>query len=219
MSPLKLASVVAPLLCLAVADASRDQELTKEFPAFKCAFSLPGTDWTWQDAAVVPNAVCVARSTEGLVVMLTVLPVPASSRGVDGEFAANFERGLYASPTMRQRGGTRTKFAGLPCYESRALVNGQLTAVIRVVVANGFAYQVQLLGNTEPVEKRPDFEAIMNSFKFTSPPVVPSPGAYTAAKPVNFAYTMGQIAAACLFAALVLAALGAMVGKKWITLW
>jgi hypothetical protein len=98
--------------------------------------------------------------------------VPAGTV-VDERFATGFDH--KAHPSVEKRGERIATFQGLSCYEWEWLFDGSKTAAFRVVVANGFAYQLQLMGGTDPVEKRPDFEAIMNGFDFTSPPVAPDP--------------------------------------------
>ena len=51
---------------------------TKEFLAYQCRYTLPDNDWSWVDPSTVPNVLCVARSSDELVFMITVVPLPAS---------------------------------------------------------------------------------------------------------------------------------------------
>jgi hypothetical protein len=78
-----------------------------------------------------------------------------------------------------------------------------------VALANGFCYQLQLVGNEDPVEQRPDFESIMDGFDFTSPPVPKT--VIKVDRRDNVSYRMGQIAGYCLIAALVI-----FVAKKFL---
>lgn len=194
--------VVALLTVLAGSAAASAAETVRTFSAYHCKYTLPGKGWMWADSKSLPNATCVARSIDGLVFVLTVLPVP-SNVVMNAKFTDGFDEDLPAARNMKKRGGRMTAFKGLPCYESDWLVESKFTAVIRVVIANGFWYQVQLSGNADPVEKRPDFEAIMDGFEFTSPPVPP-----TAQDPLEpgkkLARRMGEVAVYCLFGALVL---------------
>jgi hypothetical protein len=183
------------------------RETVKAFAPYQCQYTLPGNDWSWADPAALPNAVCVARTGDGLVVLLSVIPVPAGSV-IDADFATQFDKTAYPNSRSTKRGGRLTTFQSLPCYATEGLVEGKSTTAVRVVIANGFAYQLQLLGNAEPVEKRPDFEAIMNGFAFTSPPVPPTPLPTSPTNPFDrseqLAQKAGQVAAYCLIGAVLL---------------
>jgi hypothetical protein len=190
------------LMALAAHVAASAPEAVKTFPNYQCRYSLPGKDWTWVDSKSVPDAICVAQNRTGLDVILSVVPVPAGTV-IDAKFAGGFDEAMASGGPVKKRGGRLTTFRGLPCYESEWLIRGTNTAAIRVVIANGRAYQVQLLGTADPVEKRVDFEATMNGFEFTSPPVPP-----VASEPLDpgqkLARRMGQVAVYCLLGALVL---------------
>jgi hypothetical protein len=142
------------------------------FPVSKCRYTLPGKDWTWIDHTSLQKVICAARNGDGVIFMLAVFPAPAGQM-IDEDFAAGFDRKTH--PSIEKRGARITTFKGLSCYEWEWLINGTRTSATRSVIANGYAYQLQLLGTADPVEKRPDFEAIMNGFEFTSPPVPPDP--------------------------------------------
>jgi hypothetical protein len=192
--------VPALLVALAGPAAAGPQEDVLTFPVSQCRYTLPGKDWTWIDHTSFPKAICAARNGDDLVFVLSVIPWPAGPV-IDEKFAAEYDR--TADPSVTKRDGRIATLKGLPCYESEWLASGKRTGVIRVVIANGYFYKLQLLGNADPVEKRPDFEAIMNGFEFTSPPVPPVP-----AEPLDpgkkLARRMGQVAVYCLLGALVL---------------
>jgi hypothetical protein len=196
----------APVVILTImagpAVAPAAGEIVKTFPAHQCRYTLPGKDWTWDDPKSLPSAICAARNRAGLDLLLSAVPVPAGTV-IDAKFAGGFDEELTSGGPLKKRGGRLTTFRGLPCYESEWLVRGTNTAAIRIIIANGRAYHVQLLGKADPVEKRADFEAIMNGFEFTSPPVPP-----VAPEPLDpgqkLARRMGQVAVYCLFGALVL---------------
>jgi hypothetical protein len=196
--------IPALLVVLAGERTASAGENVRSIPTYQCRYTLPGKDWSWSEPTSGVQAVCMARNGDGLVFMLTVLPVPAHTI-IDADFATEFDQNAYPVAATKKRGGRITNFKGLPCYESEGLLNGKFTAVYRVLVANGFAYQLQLLGNADPVEKRPDFEAIMNGFEFTSPPV-PHSAATTDPheRGKKIARRMGEVAAYCLAGAVVL---------------
>jgi hypothetical protein len=170
-SRIMILPVLAVLTGPVVASAA---DPVKTFPVSKCRYTLPGKDWSWVEPVPAAEFLCVAESRDGLTLMLMVLHAPTGSV-VDADVSAGFDEGFAAAAGARKRGGRFSTFKGLPCYESEWVLKGQCTLASRVVIANGFAYQLQLLGNADPVEQRPDFEAIMNGFEFTSPPVAPVP--------------------------------------------
>ena len=191
------------------------RETVKTFPSYQCRYTLPGNNWSWADPATLPNAVCVARTGDGLVFVLSVIPVPAGSI-IDASFATGFDPRAYPAGHATKRGGRLTTFQGLPCYATEGVLEGKATTAVRVVIANGFAYQLQLVGNADPVEKRPDFEDITNGFAFTSPPVAPTPS--STSDPLDrgerLAYKAGQVAGYCLLGALFLGLLARTKRRK-----
>src|SRR5262249_49730184 len=52
------------------------------------------------------------------------------------------------------------------------------TTVSRCFLAHQMAYQIVIIGGKEPVEEDPDFDAIMDGFAFTVPPVAPPATSY-----------------------------------------
>jgi hypothetical protein len=207
-------SVVVLLTVLAGRGELSANEVVKKFPDYQCQYTLPGKDWTWANPKSDSPYICVAHNGAGLKLMLAVQPVDAGTV-IDAKFAEEFDEGTSSAGSLKKRGGRMTVFKGLACYESEWLVNGRSTAAIRVVIANGSEYQLQLLGKADPVEKRPDFEAIMNGFEFTAPAVPPSPKNTTdvANDEKNPAYRTGQ-ALGYVVIALVLVRLAAWVRRR-----
>jgi hypothetical protein len=191
-------TILSLLALLASGPAVSAADPVKTFPVSACRYTLPGKDWSWV-TPVPPSiqAVCMARNEDGLILMLTILHVPPGME-IDEKFPTGFDASHAAEKGVQKRGGRLTTFKGLPCYEGEFLVHGEMTSVMRVVIANGFAYQLQLLGNADPVEKRPDFEAIMNGFEFTSPPVPPDPHARAKAR----GHLLGNVVVQFLFTAI-----------------
>jgi hypothetical protein len=185
---------------LAAHGAVSAQQNVRTFPEYQCRYTLPADDWSWVKPRPGVTAICAARNRDGLVLALTVLPAPAG-HVVDAKFAIDMD-GWAASKELTKRDGRITTFRELPCYQLEAMLNGR-TTVFRVVIANGFHYQLELAGNADPVEKHPDFETIMNGFEFTSPPVPPSPvDPHQKGKAV--AFSVGKITTYGLLGALVL---------------
>jgi hypothetical protein len=167
-------TILSLLAFLVSGSAAFAADAVRTFPAYQCRYTLPGKDWSWGDPAAAPRAICVARNEDGLVFLVGVMPVPAGT-ALSAKFADGFGSRVHRGVTVTKRGGRLTTFRGLPCYEGEMLLNGTRTVAFRLVIANGFAYHIQLMGGADPVEKRPDFDAIMNGFEFTSPPVAPAP--------------------------------------------
>jgi hypothetical protein len=172
-----LAKLVPPFLLLLAAGNIRAEEKTRTFPEYQCRYTLPADDWRWLDKSPHKPSLFVAGKDARLLVMVTVVPAP-DGLVMDENAAAAADDGVgvvkLRENFMTKRGGALTTFKGVPCYEYRGVLDGH-TVVIRIVIANGFVYQIQVAGGADPVEKRPDFEAIMNGFEFTSPPIAPSP--------------------------------------------
>ncbi|HJZ91544.1 MAG TPA: hypothetical protein VKE40_11775 [Gemmataceae bacterium] len=189
-------------------------ENVKAFPTYKCQYTLPGNDWSWAEPPSGVQADCMARSGGGLVFILIVSPFPVD-RVIDLKAVSEFDQGINRVVAAKKQGGRITIFRGLPCYQSEWVADRKLTAAIRVVAANGLSYGLLLCGKTDPVEKRPDFEAIMNGFEFTSPPVPHSAAATDPNERIaKISQRAGEVGVYCLAAALVLGLLVRGARKK-----
>jgi hypothetical protein len=189
-------------------------DTVKTFPGYQFRYTLPGKDWAWDDATRVPKAICVASNDDGLMFAVFVVPVSAD-RVIDAKYADVFDTSVTAAGPAKKRGGRITTFRDLPCYQCEWLINGTRTAAVRVVIANGHSYQLHLVSDADPVEKRPDLEAIMSGFEFTAPPVPPTPKNTTdmANGEKNPAYRTGQALGYVMFA-LVFVRLAAWVRRR-----
>src|SRR5262245_32695849 len=85
---------LALVTILAGHNAVSARETVKEFPSYQCRYTLPGSNWSWVDPVTVPEVVCVARTSDGLVFLLSVLPVPAG-KVIDADFVAAFDKTAY----------------------------------------------------------------------------------------------------------------------------
>jgi len=165
---LQRAALAALVLTLGGALPVTAQDKTRTFDAHNFKYTLPADNWTFLDESQVPNAICLARSTDGATFLVTTFGVPKDIDITD-KFTTGFDKGA-ADNGMQKRGGRLTTFKGLTCYETEGLINGKMTTATRVVLADGLGYSVQVLAGAEPVEKRSDYEAIMNGFDFLKPP-------------------------------------------------
>ena len=203
--------LVTVTVLLAGHGALSARETVKTFEEYQCRYTLPGDDWSWMQLRPGMNAIVAARNRDGLVLALTVLPAPAS-HVVDAKFASEMDE-WAAGKKLTKRDGRITTFRGLPCYQLEAMHNAR-TTVFRAIVANGFHYQLELAGDPEPVEKRPDFEKIMNGFEFTSPPAPPSAAGSPGRFPPHVT-SLGKIATYCLLGGLVLGIVIQGARGKW----
>jgi hypothetical protein len=181
-------------------------ERTRHFPAAKCRYTLPADGWSWSDRSEKGEALfaAVGPGPRGALVTLAVMPAPPSAR-MDQKFIEGFDRGSFIPGKLDKRGGRLITFLGLPCYQVEGrLADGQ-TTVLRVFLAHGLGYQLIVVGNQEPVEQSPEFEAIMGGFAFDSPPVLPPPGPSPGSLD-RFTDQMAKIATYCLLGAGVLIA-------------
>jgi hypothetical protein len=190
--------IFAVLVFLASHRPAPAGDTVKTFPEYQCRYTLPDNGWTWVDLQSGSVLTCKARNRDGLLLSLAVGPAIAGAV-IDARYAEKFDAGMAADGKRKKRGGRLTTFRDLSCYQSEWLTNGGNTSVQRVVIADGWRYQLMLVGKCDPVEKRPDFEAIMNGFEFTAPPVPPAPKAATDAADdeKNPAYKAGQVLGYC----------------------
>jgi hypothetical protein len=190
--------IFAVLVFLASHPAAPAADTVKTFPAYQCRYTLPGDGWTWVALESGSVLTCKARNRDGLLLSLAVSPAIAEAV-IDARYAEKYDEHMAADGRRKKRGGRLTTFKGLPCYQSEWLTNGGNTAAHRVVMADGWRYQLMLVGKGDPVEKQPDFEAIMNGFEFTFPPVPPALTATTdsADDEKNPAYLAGKVLGYC----------------------
>jgi hypothetical protein len=148
----------------------------------------------------------LARGPRGLVATLTVttLPGPAHGHLELNEFVVGFKRTFYTPGELEKRGESYRTFQGLPCYQAEGTLATGQTVAARVFLAHGFSYNLGAIGGEAPVEREPDFEAIMGGFAFTEPP---TPSATSEGPEVSVPRLMGRVAAWCLMGVAVLLAL------------
>jgi len=150
-------------------------QATGRFEKAFCTFKLPNSAWDWTDASAVPNGVfAAANDEEGLRLGLVAQPCPEEEAEVSRRSIPRFEKVFLKKGVVKKVGGKLMTFRGVPCYQLQLQVlPDEGTAVARVFIAHGLAYQFQLRGGTEPVWERPDLESIFGGFKFISAPEPP----------------------------------------------
>lgn len=160
---------IGVVLFLLAQNSAFGKEDVKTFATQQCRYTLPSNKWNWTDHRDVPNAVCAAEHEDGRIIILCLTAIPKHGV-INDAFVNGFDHEAVSEGTLKKRGGRITAFKNLPCYECEHLISGAMVAS-RIILANGFHYHVIIRGGLRPVEKLPDYEAIMDGFEFTSPPV------------------------------------------------
>src|SRR5580700_10343063 len=109
-------AVAITLLAILPETAAAADERTREFPAYKCRYTLPGEDWYWIDFAEAkkpPKSIFTAGTKKkGLALTLTYDRATRAER-MDQKFSVGFEKGFYAAGPVTKRGGRFVSFQGL----------------------------------------------------------------------------------------------------------
>ena len=145
-------------------------ESSRTFSSFRCSYTLPGANWEWVDETRIPNGLFVARDDSGIVLMLLAGAAPPGA-AVTNEFMVGVERGILKGGVATIRAKRTIQFKSLACQQLELDFSTlKKRAVARVFVANGFVYQLQLLGAEIPNESSPELSKIMNGFEFLTKP-------------------------------------------------
>ena len=190
---------------------------TRRFEKQRCQYTLPSGEWRWTELPDLRNGVFAASNErEGLILTLTVRPATRRGR-IDDRFIAGYERGFREAGDTTKRGGRRLTSQGLPCYQLETTLDAvNRTAVFRAFMAHGLGYQLQLTGTADPVEQRPDFEAILNGFQLMEPSSTPvDPRKQRDEETRRRSQALGGFGGVCLLAALVLFVLKRLLRKPW----
>ena len=150
---------------------------TRQFPAWNCRYTLPGNGWAWVDPPKA-DALFLARDGRERSLILGVDRVNVAN--LTPEVVDWHDQGM-AQAKFRKRGGRLIGFLGMPCYQYEGTTPDGRAVVTRVLVVNGLAYQLTLVGSEKPVEQDADFEACMSGFALLVPPAPPKPVDSTAA--------------------------------------
>jgi hypothetical protein len=157
---------------MAAGALAEDDPNTRTDRRLKCRYTLPDERWSWLDTSELnlKELVFSARRDDGTTVAVTAIPNEGSGTDFSDKLVKGFESGYLKSYRGRRRSGQRVTFRGLPAYQLNATLQNEVSASVRLFIANDLAYCVQVLGPEPRIEEQPDFEAIMNGFEFTSPP-------------------------------------------------
>jgi hypothetical protein len=174
------------------------QETVRSFPEAKCSLKLPGEGWAWSERQP-PNAVAMAESQEGFVLVLICLKAPDGVR-LDQKFLDGCAESYFQPGTLERRGVQAVTFKGLPCYQAEGMLADGRTTATMIFLAHGHMYQLGVIGTKDPVEKTAEFAQAIDGFAFTTPPG-PFPEALSPEfeQSLGVSRLMGQIAFWCLF--------------------
>ena len=117
-----------------------------------------------------------ATNSENIKIMITVW-AKADRLEISPDFIEEIEKDYFRGEEHKKIFHRMMTFKDLPCLEERGLLNGSLSTLNRLIIANNRVYYIMVIGNnSNPLEDRSDIESIMNVLEFTSP---------TAAEPEN----------------------------------
>jgi hypothetical protein len=174
---IRLSPIGLALLWLVPPVSALNVVATRQFPAWNCRYTLPGKGWAWVDPPKA-DALFLARDGRERALILGVDRVNVAS--LTPEVVDWHDQGM-AQAKFRKRGGRLIGFLGLPCYQYEGTTPDGNSVVTRVLVVNGLAYHLTLVGTEMPVEQDSDFESCMGGFALLVPPAPPKPVDPTAA--------------------------------------
>lgn len=190
-APIPLTRVI---LILFAAGPAHGNDTTKQFPAFNCRYTIQSDDWDW--VADAKTGLCTAAHDRGWGFNLSVerangsYVTPMIIRGMDE---------TMMRLNIQKRGGRKIAFLGLPCYQFEGTLADGRTTAIRLLVVNGLAYHLTVVGGKQPIEADPAFEECMAGFELLVPPAPPKPEDDTA----GIIALIVIIGGACLFVFLI----------------
>lgn len=208
-----VALLIVGLIANGMAYAAPSADMTKDFADYHCRLSLPGsTDFEWLDHTQIPQAAAALRNSSGTTVLLLVTKVPS-------DFTLNtkgFDDGLCAPGVASKLKSEKATFRGVPCYQICVrFEQNNAIAAIRAFAANGFLYQVQIIGESLPIDDQSKLEHLFSMFEFIgSPATTVAKAPSSEQKAYNFSRLMGRLVGICLIAIIVLVVAKRMFGKK-----
>ncbi len=196
------------------APASNAQEV-KEFAEHRCKLTLPGPGFQWLDHSNIPHAMAALGDDSGTMLIMLANKNP-EGLVVSKDFCRGFDDSFDQPGVISKISGAITTFRGVPCYQLHARLeqNGTI-GTIRAFAANGYVYQLQLLGNSAPIEQRNTLDRLFAAFEFVGEPILPAPAP---PRPEETAYkfseNMGKIAGYCIVGIILLTIAGKVTGRK-----
>ena len=194
------------LLVLLMGSHAYAQETTRTFSYQHCTFSLPDNTWTWGQPQAVPNSLAVATNEKGGVIVLLAIPTPKGAR-LDKTFLDGFESGFLEGGVFVKTDSKTLSFKGIPSYQLEVKgEEGHIRGVIRVFIARGFCYQVQIVSASGNGPDEAFVETTLRGFSFTKKPSAQPARpqrrttrvGISAHDAYRFSRLMGKVAAGCI---------------------
>ena len=207
--------VVLALVFSQYAESAEDAERAKEFPDHRCRLLLPAPDFVWLDHSHIPDSIAAFGNGSGMMLILLVLKTP-DDFAVGDSFSNGFDEGITQSGDLSKISGEIITFRGVPCYQMHTRINqdGSI-ATTKAFGANGYLYQLQLIGSKLPINERGNLEKVFASFEFLGAPRLPElKPASRQTKPYKFSRMMGRIAAYCIIGIIILVVVKSVIRKR-----
>lgn len=175
------------------------QSRTKDFIKYNCRLTLPDQTWQWDDNLNIPNAIALAQSSKGFLMIFTAMR-QGRNVPINDEFIKGFEGGAI-QPGGRKIHGQKLTYNNVPCYQ---LVADQgisdMHSCTRVFYGDQTAYSVQFLIPKEVEVDAERLNYLYGSFTFITAPTLEYPNDVNASR----AYRLGRMAGGITFWVLVI---------------
>lgn len=213
--PRKTMLLAAALMIYSLAGIANDVGNARVFADRQCKLTLPGAGFRWLDHSKIPQAVAALGNDSGTMLLMTINKAP-DGFVLKESFVRGFDKSFNQPGVASKISGEIVTFRGVPCYQLHARLgqDGSI-ATIRAFGANGYLYQLQLVGSRLPVERRGELDGVFSAFEFTGTPSLPTSAPQTSEQQAyNFSENMGKIAGGCIIGVIILAGAGKLLGKK-----
>lgn len=152
--------LTAVLMLMGANLLAEDIQKAKEFTDLKCKLTLPSSDFKWLDHKQVPYARAFMGNDSGTMLLLLAFK-DTEGKPVDKDFAKGFDIGLGKTGDVAKINGSIITFKKLPCYQVNIRIKqNNSTGTIRAFLANGYLYQLQIIGNKSLFKERKKQEKI-----------------------------------------------------------
>ena len=210
------------LLVVLMSSHAYAQDATRTFSDQHCTFSLPDDTWTWGQPEAVPKSLAVATNEKGGAIVLLAISAPKGAR-LDKTFIEGFESSFLKGGTFAKTGSKTLSFKGIPSYQLEVKgEEGRIRGIIRVFIARGFCYQVQIVSASGNSPDEAFVETTMRGFSFVKKPLAQParPQRRTTRVGISthdayrFSRLMGKIAAGCFILIIIVVLLKMTVLRK-----
>jgi len=152
-----------------------EPETERRFEQYKCKLVLPDSEYRWLDHTIISNSTAVIGDDSGTIFVLRISNAPGH-RQINKGFIREFDEGFMEGADISKISGEITKFKSIPCYQMHARFDSDnLITTSRAFFANGYLYQLQIVGSELPIDERDKLENIFSSFEFIGTPILPEP--------------------------------------------